>query len=105
MVTIPDEAAAELIVAAARSQAPNLPIIVRAATESGIKRLARLGANKVVHPELEGGLQIVRRTLLELGFPLSKVQEYEDVVRSDSYDLSINTPQERQLLQDLQNRC
>ena len=44
----------------------------------------------------------MRRTLLELGFPLSKVQEYEDVVRSDSYDLSINTPQERQLLRDLQ---
>ena len=77
VVTIPDEAAAELIVAAARDQAPNLPIIVRAATESGIKRLATLGANQVVHPELEGGLQIVRRTLLQLGFPLSKVQDYE----------------------------
>lgn len=101
VVTIPDEAAAELIVAAARGQAPNLPIIVRAATESGIKRLATLGANQVVHPELEGGLQIVRRTLLQLGFPLSKVQDYEDVVRSDSYDLSINTRQERQLIQDL----
>lgn len=101
VVTVPDEAAAELIVGAARVQAPTLPTIVRAATESGIKRLARLGARQVVHPELEGGLQIVRRTLLELGFPLSKVQEYEDVVRTDSYDLNINTSQERQLLQDL----
>ena len=55
----------------------------------------------MIHPELEGGLQIVRRTLLQLGFPLSKVQEYADVVRSDYYDLSINTEQERQLLHDL----
>lgn len=91
VVTVPEEAAAEVIVTAAREQAPDLPIVVRAATESGIKRLAMLGADQVVHPELEGGLQIVRRTLLQLGFPLIRVQEYEDVVRSDSYDLSLNT--------------
>lgn len=88
VVTVPEEAAAEVIVTAARKQTPDLPIVVRAATESGIKRLAMLGADHVVHPELEGGLQIVRRTLLQLGFPLSKVQEFEDVVRSESYDLS-----------------
>jgi monovalent cation:H+ antiporter-2, CPA2 family len=90
-----------VIVAAARELAPELPIIARAATDKGVKRLTSLGAQQVIHPELEGGLQIVRRTLLQLGFPLSKVQKYEDVVRSDSCDLSINTEQERQLLQDL----
>jgi CPA2 family monovalent cation:H+ antiporter-2 len=46
-------------------------------------------------------LQIVRRTLLELGFPLSKVQEYDEIVRGDHYDLAINTEQERQVLRDL----
>jgi monovalent cation:H+ antiporter-2, CPA2 family len=101
VVTIPEEAAAEMIVAAARDQAPDLPIIARASTALGIKRLALLGAQQVIHPELEGGLQIVRRTLLQLDFPLSKVQDYADVVRSDYYDLSINTEQERQLLHDL----
>ncbi len=101
VVTIPEEAATEAIVGAARDQAPDLSIIARAATTSGIKRLAKLGAQQVVHPELEGGLQIVRRTMLHLGFPLNKVQEYEDVVSSDYYDLSIDTEQERQLLRDL----
>ncbi|MGH9853427.1 MAG: cation:proton antiporter, partial [Blastocatellia bacterium] len=101
VVTIPEEATAGVIVAAARDQAPDLPIIVRAATDAGVKRLASLGAQQVIHPELEGGLQIVRRTLLQLGFPLSKVQEYADAVRGDNYDTSINTEQERQLLQDL----
>ena len=101
VVTIPEEAAAEMIVAAARDQAPELPIVARASTTVGIKRLALLGAQQVIHPELEGGLQIVRRTLLQLGFPLSQVQGYADVVRSDYYDLSINTEQERQLLHDL----
>jgi CPA2 family monovalent cation:H+ antiporter-2 len=103
VVTIPEEAATEVIVGAARDQAPDLPIIARAATAMGIKRLVKRGARQVIHPELEGGLQIVRRTLLELGFPLNKVQEYDDVVRSDYYDLSINTEQERQLLHDLLN--
>jgi monovalent cation:H+ antiporter-2, CPA2 family len=101
VVTIPEEATAGILVAAARNEAPDLPIIVRAATNAGVKRLALLGAQQVIHPELEGGLQIVRRTLLQLGFPLSKVQEYADVVRGDYYDTSINTEQERQLLHDL----
>ena len=101
VVTVPEEATAGVIVAAAREQSPDLPIIARAASGGGVKRLAFLGAQQVIHPELEGGLQIVRRTLLQLGFPLSKVQEYSDVVRGDYYDLSINTEQERQLLFDL----
>jgi CPA2 family monovalent cation:H+ antiporter-2 len=76
-------------------------LIARASTTAGIKRLSELGAQQVIHPELEGGLQIVRRTLLQLGFPLSKVQEYSDIVRTDHYDLSINTERERQVLNDL----
>jgi len=101
VVTIPEEATTGVIVTAARNEAHDLPIIARAATDPGVKRLASLGAQQVIHPELEGGLQIVRRTLLHLGFPISKVQEYADVVRGDHYDSSINTEQERQLLQDL----
>jgi CPA2 family monovalent cation:H+ antiporter-2 len=101
VVTIPEEATTGIIVAAARDEAHDLPIIARAATAAGVKGLASLGAQQVIHPELEGGLQIVRRTLLQLGFPLSKVQEYADAVRSDNYDTSINTEQERQLLHDL----
>ena len=101
VVTVPEEAMAGVIVAAARAQAPDLPIIARAATSFGVRRLALLGAQQVIHPELEGGLQIVRRTLLQLGFQLSKVQEYADIVRGDYYDLSINTERERQVLNDL----
>jgi CPA2 family monovalent cation:H+ antiporter-2 len=103
VVTIPEEAAAELIVAGARAQAPDLPIIVRAATESGVGRLAKFGAQQVIHPELEGGLQIVRRTLMQLGFPIREVQSYADAVRSDYYDMEINTDGERRFLHDLLN--
>jgi CPA2 family monovalent cation:H+ antiporter-2 len=101
VVTLPEEAATEVIVAAARAQAPDLPIIARSTTEPGTLRLAKLGARQVIHPELEGGLQIVRRTLLQLGFPLREVQRFADAVRRDYYDLGINTDAERQSLYDL----
>lgn len=101
VATIPQEATTGVIVAAARKQAPDLQIIARAVTDEGVERLALLGAQQVIHPELEGGLQFVRRTLLQLGFPIQKVQEYADAVRGDYYDADINTEQERRLLNDL----
>ena len=101
VVTVPDESAAEMIVASARQIAPGLPIIVRAATEAGVKRLGLLGAQYVIHPELEGGLEIVRHMLLQLGFPLREVCRYADAVRNDHYDLQVNTEKEHRLLHDL----
>ncbi len=101
VVAGPDEAASELVVAAARDLAPKIPIIARAATEDGIQRLAVLGAQYVIHPELEGGLEIVRHTLLQLGFPPQEIQRYTDAVRQDHYDLQINTEEEHRLLHAL----
>jgi CPA2 family monovalent cation:H+ antiporter-2 len=101
VVTVPEQAAGELIVAAARETAPVLPIIVRAATEEGVRRLAQLGAQHVVHPELEGGLEIMRHTFLQLGFPLREVYRYTDAVRRDHYDFRVDTEQEHRLLHEL----
>jgi K+:H+ antiporter len=101
VVAGPDEDASELVVAAARDLAPELPIIARATTVEGTKRLAQMGAQDVIHPELEGGLEIVRHTLLQLGFPLQEIYQYTDAVRHDHYDLQINTEEEHRLLHDL----
>ncbi len=43
VVTLPEEAATELTVAAAKDIAPQIPIIARAATRAGVKRLSGLG--------------------------------------------------------------
>ena len=94
VVTIPDEAAAGLAVAAARRLAPRLPIVARAATQRGMRHLTELGASDVIQPELEGGLQVVRHTLLRLGFPLREVQKYGDVVRREAYDVALNSQAE-----------
>ena len=98
VVTLPDEAAAEVVVAAAHDQAPQLPIIVRAETQAGIERLLRLGAQEVIHPELEGGLEIVRHTLVRLGFPPDEVEDYANEVRRARYDISLSSSGERETL-------
>ncbi len=101
VVAGPDEDASALVVATARDLAPKLPIIARATSEEGTKRLTQLGAQDVIHPELEGGLEIVRHTLLRLGFPLQEIYRYTDAVRRDHYDLPINTDEEHRLLRAL----
>ncbi len=101
VVTVPDETTSSMIVTSARSMNPTLPMIVRAATEEGVRHLSALGANHVVHPELEGGLEIVHHTLLKLGFPLREVHEYSEAVRRDHYDIEIQSYDEHRSLHDL----
>lgn len=99
--TVPEDATGELIVATARDLAPQLSIISRAATETGVRALADLGAEVVIHPELEGSLEMVRHTLLKFGFPLREVYEYTDAVRHAHYDIALNADSEHRLLHSL----
>jgi monovalent cation:H+ antiporter-2, CPA2 family len=101
IVAGPDEATSALVVAAARDLAPDLPIIARAISEEGITQLANLGAQHVIHPELEGGLEIVRHTLLQLGLSPQEIHRYMDAVREDHYDLDLNSEEEHRLLHEL----
>ncbi|MDQ3005670.1 MAG: cation:proton antiporter [Chloroflexota bacterium] len=101
IVAGPDEATSALVVAAARDLAPDLPIIARATTEEGITQLAQLGAQHVIHPELEGGLEIVRHTLLQLGLSPQEIHRYMDAVRDDHYDFDVNSEDEHRLLHEL----
>ncbi|HSL42145.1 MAG TPA: cation:proton antiporter [Anaerolineales bacterium] len=101
VVAGPDEDASALVVTAARDIAPDLPIIARAISEDGTRRLTELGAQDVIHPELEGGLEILRHTLLQLGFPIQEIYRYTDAVRRDHYDMRINTEEEHRLLHEL----
>ncbi|NTV99948.1 MAG: sodium:proton exchanger [Oscillochloris sp.] len=101
VVTLPDEAASELVVAAAHDLSPELPVIARAATASGVARLSALGAQDIIHPELEGGLEVVRHTLLHLGYPATQVERYTDAVRRDQYDTSVSSQDEHLVLSQL----
>lgn len=101
VVAGPNEDASALVVTSARDIAPGLPIIARSSSEEDTRRLTQLGAQDVIHPELEGGLDIVRHTLLQLGFPLAEIYRYTDAVRRDHYDTGLNTEEEHRLLHEL----
>ncbi|HYB01586.1 MAG TPA: hypothetical protein VED37_15315 [Ktedonobacteraceae bacterium] len=58
--------------ATARAEASHTPIIVRAATQNGVHLLFALGAQHVIYPELEGGLEMTREALTCLGYPEMK---------------------------------
>lgn len=98
VVTVADEAAAEMVIAFARRVAPIVPIVVRSVTAQGVARLSGLGATVVIHPELEGGLEVMRHTLLFLGLPAVRVQEYSDEVRRDHYNIEAATAGEQKVL-------
>ena len=82
VVTVPDETVASIVVASARELAPKLPVIARAATESGARHLQELGAESLVRPEFEGGLQILRSALLAIGYPTRRIQAFTDEIRA-----------------------
>jgi CPA2 family monovalent cation:H+ antiporter-2 len=103
VITLPEEAATEMVVAAALEIAPDLRIVARASTHSGVHRLYDLGAQDVIHPELEGGLEVVRHTLLALGFPADQIEPYTNAVRGDHYDTAVSSPKERQALDQLRD--
>jgi CPA2 family monovalent cation:H+ antiporter-2 len=86
VITLPDDAAAMAVATTARKRAPELRIVSRASTWDGARRLKSAGVNDVVRPELEGGVEIVRRTLLDLDLPLADVQRYAEVVRREGLD-------------------
>ncbi len=55
----------------------------------------------MIHPELEGGLQVTRHTLLQLAFPLREVRRYADTARRGHYDALVKAHGEHALLRDL----
>jgi CPA2 family monovalent cation:H+ antiporter-2 len=102
VITLPDDAAALAVVATAKKHAPSVPIISRASTYEGAKRMKADGSKHVVRPELEGGVEIVRRTLLDLDLPVREVQRYTDIVRREGLGESERpSPEQARVLDDL----
>jgi monovalent cation:H+ antiporter-2, CPA2 family len=88
VITLPDDAAALAVAVTVKKDSPDLKIVARASTWDGARRLKAAGVDDVVRPELEGGIEIVRRTLLDLDLPMNDVQQYVDVVRQDGLEES-----------------
>ena len=104
VATLPDDAAELAVVATTRKHAPKLRIIARASTWDGARQLRAAGADDVVRPELEGGVEIVRRTLIDLALPMREVQRYTELIRREELDESERPSADRvRVLDDLVN--
>ena len=102
VVTLPDDAAAMMVVATVRGITRAVPVVARASTWTAARELVQVGATHVVRPELEGGVEIVRRTLLDLDLPMREVQKYTDLVRREGLDESERLSADRmRVLNDL----
>ena len=101
VTSLPDGIAATLVVTTAKDINPQLPIITRATTIEGMRYLSTRGAHHVVQPELEGGLEMIHHTLINLGYPLQEVHAFTEAIRHDQYDYDVNTEKEHASLNEM----
>jgi CPA2 family monovalent cation:H+ antiporter-2 len=85
-VTIPDQATHRLIVQQIRDLCPFVPIVARARLINDLAPLYNDGANEVILPSFEGGLEMLRQTLLRLGVPAETIQSYIDTIHTSRYE-------------------
>jgi CPA2 family monovalent cation:H+ antiporter-2 len=74
VITLTDPREAEIVTAIANEINPRLEIIARGAGGESRYRLARAGADHVVHGEFEVGMEIVRHTLQRFGVSGPEIQ-------------------------------
>jgi CPA2 family monovalent cation:H+ antiporter-2 len=85
VIAVPDESTALVATAAARERNPAVPILVRARSGGEIRTFMELGANEVVVPEYEGGLELMRQALVALGHNTEEALHLSHAVRDIHY--------------------
>jgi CPA2 family monovalent cation:H+ antiporter-2 len=73
-VTVPDLAAAQIIISHAKRRNPEIDVTVRGRAQEDHDALLRAGAAEVVSPEFEAGLEFVRHTLHRYGVDRTQIQ-------------------------------
>lgn len=84
-VTVPDPAAAQLILSHAKRRNPQLDVIVRGRAQEDHEAMMEAGAAEVVQPEFEAGLEFVRHTLHRYGVDRTQIQALLGRRRLDFY--------------------
>jgi len=67
VVTVPDRGSVQLTVVHARRIHPSLAVVARAVRETDVAELRALGVTATVQPEFEGGVEMLRQTLIHCG--------------------------------------
>jgi len=85
VIAVPDESTALVATAASRDRNPGVPILVRARGGGEIGAFRQLGANEVVVPEYEGGLELMRQSLIALGHDPEEALHLSHAMRDVHY--------------------
>ena len=60
--------------------------MARAESEDGVRALVEAGVDDLVRPELEGGIELMRHTLLDLGYRPRQIMEWANELRASGYE-------------------
>ncbi len=85
IVAISDPSSTRKIVALARSEKPDIYIIVRTRYVGEVDELKKLGADEVIPEEFETSIEISSRVLNHFNVPLNVIREYTSKLREDAY--------------------
>ncbi|TAK15433.1 MAG: sodium:proton exchanger [Acidobacteria bacterium] len=90
VITVPDYVSALAMVATAKNCAPDIRILARASSWEGGRRLTEAGVHKIVRPELEGGVELLRQTLQDLHFSEEQTGSLIDLAREEAMGVDPN---------------
>ena len=73
------------IVRESRNENPTVPVVVRVEGDDEARQILDLGISEIVQPKLEAGLEMLRQSLLKLGYKESTIHELLDVLREENH--------------------
>ena len=91
LITLPHITTTETLVRHAHRLYPRLSIVARSAGAQQMDALYEDGAEMVILPQLEAGMEMARQALLRLHMPVTRIQKFTDAVRRDHYRSPMNS--------------
>lgn len=85
VLTVPDHSTIRLAAKRARAINPRIIVIARAVLEHNVPELKDVGVDRVIQPEFEGGVEIVRQALVAWDYDRSEAWRLIKILRAELY--------------------
>ena len=85
ILTVPDHSTIRLASNRARAINPKVIVIARAVLERNVPELRGAGVDRVIQPEFEGGIEIVRQALVAWDFDRLETWRLIKILRAEFY--------------------
>lgn len=95
ILTVPDHSTIRLAATRARAMNPKIIVIGRAVLERNVAELKEAGVDRVVQPEFEGGIEIVRQALVAWDYDRAEVWRLIKILRAELYGTRTSALNER----------